>query len=77
MKRRFVLSYDMATLPKGMTAKDMVKKANEEGIVYYASNAAHNFGGKNTDNKPEILDLHDGIGENPNYKMKDVSKNKK
>lgn len=76
-KRRFVLAYDMALAPKGMTMKEVIKKASEEGVVIYNTAAQHNFGGRNSDSKPYVQDLGDGDYEdesNPNYKFIDESK---
>lgn len=75
-KNRYVLSYDLAALPKDMTIKEVQDKIINEGVVLYNTAGAFNNSGRNVDFKPVILDLGEGEYENnskPDLKFTDQS----
>ncbi len=50
-----VLIYDVATLPRQQTIRDIHKAFSEMGIVLWASKANDNYTGRDCDNAPQVV----------------------
>lgn len=55
IRKRGVLIYDLAVLPKNWTLIKVMTAFKQDGIVIYNLTAAGNFGMKNTDNTPIVI----------------------
>ncbi len=58
-----ILAFDMAAAPKGMTAKQIVYNAVNDGVLIINTAAAHNFSGRNLDLKQLIQQEDLGLSD--------------
>lgn len=62
-----ILAYDMAAAPKGMTSKQIVYNAVNDGFLVINTAAAHNFSGRNLDLKQLIQQEDIGLSDSFPY----------
>lgn len=73
-KRKTILVYDIATIPTGKTMNDVVEEMNNFGVVLWCSSASANFGGKENNNVPFLVDAETLEKIIDNVEFKDLGK---